>query len=71
MENLNMTDPLEIKHALERALGSGAMSRIAEEKGVSRSTVTNVVKGRRPGSPLLPYMAGVIGQPVHGVGPLD
>ena len=66
---LNLTDPMEIKHALERSMGAGALSKLANREGVSRSTVTNAVKGKRPGSPLLQVIAKQIGQPVHGVTP--
>ncbi len=66
---LNLTDPMEIKHALERSMGAGALSKLASREGVSRSTVTNAVKGKRPGSPLLQVIADQIGQPVYGITP--
>lgn len=69
MEQSNLTSPIEIKHALERVRGYGAISRLAEEHHVSRSAMTNAVAGRRPGSHLLQIIAAEIGQPVHGVLP--
>lgn len=66
---MNLTNPMEIKHALERSMGAGALAKIATREGVSRSTVTNAIKGKRPGSALLQVIAKQIGQPVHGVTP--
>ena len=66
---MNLTDPMEIKHALEKSMGVGALSKLARREGVSRSTVTNAIKGKRPGSPLLQVIADQIGQPVYGANP--
>ena len=51
MDNLNSS--MEIKHALERKLGYGAMTRIAELAKVTPSAVTLAIKSvarrqRRP-----------------------
>ena len=66
---MNLTDPMEIKHALEKSMGGGALSKLAKREGVSRSTVTNAIKGKRPGSHLLQVIADQIGQPVYGTNP--
>lgn len=65
----NLTDPLEIKHALERSMGAGAMTKLADREGVTRSAITNAVKGKRPGSHLLKVIAEQIGQAVYGITP--
>lgn len=77
MENKNLTNPLEIKHALERKLGRGAVKIVANECGVSSPAISNTIHGRRgksgrPGNKgLLQYIANLIEQPVYGVAPVN
>jgi len=75
MTDDNLTDPMEIKHALERKLGYGAVKKTAAACGVTLPAISNTIHGQRgksgrPGNKgLLQHLANVIGQPVHGVAP--
>ena len=75
MKDNNLSDPMEIRHALERKLGRGAVKKIADDCGVSPPAVSNTIHGHRgqsgrPGNAgILQYLANVIGQPVYGVDP--
>lgn len=69
MEQQNLTDPLDIKHALERKLGYGALRKIAGKCEVSPPEVTNVVYGRRRNKGVLAAIAQIIGQPVLWICP--
>jgi len=69
MVQQNLTDPLDIKHALERKLGYGAIKKIADKCAVSLPTASNALAGRRRNTTVLTYAAKMIGQPVHGVTP--
>jgi hypothetical protein len=71
----NLTDPLEIRHALERKLGRGAVKIIAAQCNVSPPSVSNTIHGHRgqsgrPGNAgILQHIANIIEQPVYGVTP--
>jgi len=69
MKNENLTDPLEIKYALERQLGYGALNKIAMACGVSPPSVSNTINKRRCCKKVLTCIANTIGQPVYGIAP--
>jgi len=69
MEEHNLTDPMSIKHALERKLGYGALRKIAGQCEVSPPEVSNVVSGRRRNMTILTVIAQTVDQPVRGVCP--
>ncbi|MDR3631454.1 MAG: hypothetical protein P4L42_14080 [Desulfocapsaceae bacterium] len=69
MKDDNLTDPLEIKYALERQLGYGALNKIAIVCGVSPPSVSNTIRKRRSSRKVLACIANIIGQPVHGIAP--
>ncbi len=69
MENENLTDPMAIKHALERKLGYGALNKLANNIGVSQPAVSNTINGKRHSRKILLYIANLLGQPVRGVAP--
>jgi hypothetical protein len=66
----NLTDPMEIKHALERKLGHGAQTIFAETNGFTLQHVNMNIRGERNNEAILGLLAQCIGQPVHGVAPL-
>ena len=72
MEQQNLTDALDIKHALEKKLGYGALQLVADVHAVKLPIVSNAISGRRR-SPrdmkILAWIAAEIGQPVLGVLP--
>jgi hypothetical protein len=68
MKSQNLTDPLEIKHALERKLGYGAIKQIASCCGVTSSAVSKIIR-HRGSKKVLKCVATTIGQPVHGIMP--
>lgn len=72
MEQTNLTDSMEIRHALERKLGYGAIQKVADTKGVRAPIVHNAMTGRRRSKrdiEILAYIACLIGQPVMGINP--
>lgn len=71
MKNENLTDPLEIKYALERQLGYGALNKIAVACGVSPPSVSNTINKRRYSKKVLTCIANTIGQSVHGIAPVE
>jgi len=66
----NLTDPMEIKHALERKLGRGAQTIFSGAHGYSLQHVNMVIRGERNNKEILGLLAQCIGQPVHGVAPV-
>ena len=69
MENENLSDPMAIKHALERKLDYGAMNELANNIGVSQPAVSNTIARKRHSRKILLYIANLLGQPVRGVAP--
>lgn len=68
----NLTNPLEIRHALEDILGVGAIQKIAALHDVKSSIVSNAIYGRRRSKrdiKILACIAWVIQKPVRGVLP--
>ncbi len=72
MNQENLTDPLKIKHALERKLGYGAVQKVATKNDVDLPIVSNAISGRRR-SPrdiaILIFIARIIECPVRGLCP--
>lgn len=73
MSEINLTDPIDIKHAIERKGGGyGALGRLARQLGVHRVTlsknISNSPSARRQPE-ILKKLATYLGQPVHGVRP--
>lgn len=68
-ETANLTDPMEIRHALERKLGNGAMTIFATAHGYSLPYISQTISGERSNQRLLEALASCIGQPVRGVMP--
>ena len=69
MDNENLTNPMALKHALERKLGYGAFNKLANNIGVSQPAISNTIAGKRHSRKILLYIANLLGQPVHGVAP--
>lgn len=72
MEQPNLTDSMDIRHALERKLGYGAIQKVADAKGVRAPIVHNAMTGRRRSErdiTILAYIASIVEQPVLGVNP--
>lgn len=67
----NLTDPMEIKHALELKLGRGAQTIFARTHGFTLQHVNMVIRGERGNEVILGFLAQCIGQPIHGVDPVD
>lgn len=67
----NLTDPLEIKHALERRFGSGAQTIFAKAHGFTLQHVNMNIRGDRKSEIVLGALARDLGQPVHGVLPSE
>lgn len=65
----NLTDPMEIRHAMERKLGSGALTIFAKVHGYSLPYISQTVAGERNNPALLEAIATCIGCPVRGVLP--
>ena len=65
----NLTDPMEIRHALERKLGNGALTIFANAHGYSLSYISQTVAGDRGNKDVLQAIASCLGQPVRGVSP--
>lgn len=68
-ETINLTDPMDIRHALERKLGNGAMTIFANAHGYSLAYISQTVSGERGNRSVLQALATCIGQPVRGVLP--
>lgn len=72
MEQTNLTDSMDIRHALERKLGYGAIQKVADAKGVRAPIVHNAMTGKRRSKrdvEIIAYIASLIDQPVLGVNP--
>ncbi|MDX9893897.1 MAG: hypothetical protein RBS34_00530 [Desulfofustis sp.] len=70
MKETNLTDPMEIRHALERKMGGvGSLTNFAREHGYSVSYISQTISGERSNLHVLELLATRIGQPVHGVRP--
>ena len=65
----NLTDPMDIRHALERKLGNGALTIFANAHGYSLAYISQTVAGERGNTSVLQAIANCIGQPVRGVLP--
>jgi len=71
-EQNNLTDRIEIRQAMERKLGYGAVQKVADIKGVRAPIIFNAISGRRRSRrdiEILAYIASIIDQPVLGVLP--
>ena len=66
----NLTKRLEIRHALERELGNGAVKLLAGQAGCSVPYVSQNMSGVRANERILRLMANIIGCRVHGVFPI-
>lgn len=65
----NLTNHLEIKHAMERRHGQGAVSKFAKKHGYSLPYVSQTIKGARANETVLTLLANFTGCRVHGVFP--
>ena len=65
----NLTDPLEIRHALERKLGNGAVTIFAKKHNYSLPYMSQTISGERSAEHVLRLMANCLGCRVHGVFP--
>ena len=65
----NLTDPMEIRHALERKLGNGALTIFANAHGYSLPYISQTVAGERGNEEVLRAIASCLGQPVRGILP--
>ena len=69
LANQDLTDPMEIRHALERKLGSGAMTTFATAHGYSLGYISQTISGERGNRDVLQALASCLGQKVRGVAP--
>lgn len=65
----NLTDPMEIRHALERKLGNGALTIFATAHGYSLAYISQTIAGARGNESVLEALASCLGCPVRGVLP--
>ena len=67
----NLTDPVDIKHAIEKRAGvtTGAVKQLAISLGISAPALSQNIHGHRKQEYILQGIADHIGHPVHGVYP--
>jgi len=65
----NLTEHLEIKHAMERRLGHGALKKFADQHEYSLVYVSQTMSGIRCNEVVLRKLATCLGCRVHGVFP--
>lgn len=65
----NLTKPLEIRHALERKHGDGAVQKVANKLGVSGPCISATIHGNRCNPVVIQHLANEAGCPVYGVVP--
>lgn len=71
-EHSNLTSSMDIRHALERKLGYGAIQKIADARGIRAPVVHNAISGRRRSKrdmEILAYIASIVARPVMGINP--
>ena len=66
----NLTKQLDIRHALERELGKGAVSQLAEQANCSVPYISQNMSEARANEKILRLMANTLGCRVHGVFPI-
>lgn len=67
----NLTDPLDIKHAIEKKAGltTGAIRQLADSLGVTSAAISQNIHGHRKQQHIIQGIANHLGQPVHGFNP--
>lgn len=65
----NLTNGLEIRHALELKLGFGAVTKLARKHGCTKTYISATIHGRRCNPDVIQLLANEAGCPVYGVAP--
>jgi len=65
----NLTNGIEIRHALELKLGYGAIAKLARKRGCTKTCISTTIHGKRSNPEVIQLLANEAGCTVYGVDP--